>query len=185
MHGEKKTLKIVGKRRHIWNKHNKGNTLQWVKEQRRQRKEDKSLLWPNNLQTSLGPFVYVIQILTFSISFSRGPRKTLYSLLAKNFILLWESRSFHNGCGKDVQLSVISNSVAGVSDHQSLENEDPEWGSVRIRQQLPSEAVSYPNIMEVIANFFTMAQQSLVGQGLFIIEASRSYWDTPQSVGFL
>ena len=33
--------------------------------------------------------------------------------------------------------------------------------------------------------FFLMAQQPLVGQGLHIIEASRSHSDTPQSVGLL
>ena len=33
--------------------------------------------------------------------------------------------------------------------------------------------------------FFLMAQQPLVGQGLLIIEASRSYSDTPHSVGLL
>jgi hypothetical protein len=33
--------------------------------------------------------------------------------------------------------------------------------------------------------FFFMAQQSLVGQGLLIIEASRSHSDTPHSVGRL
>jgi hypothetical protein len=33
--------------------------------------------------------------------------------------------------------------------------------------------------------FFFLAQQPLVGQGLLIIEASRSYSDTPHSVGLL
>jgi hypothetical protein len=33
--------------------------------------------------------------------------------------------------------------------------------------------------------FYSMAQHSLVGQGLFIIEASRSHSDTPYSVGLL
>ena len=33
------------------------------------------------------------------------------------------------------------------------------------------------------SNFFLMAQQSLVGQGLLIIEASLSHSDTPHSVG--
>jgi hypothetical protein len=33
--------------------------------------------------------------------------------------------------------------------------------------------------------FFPMAQQPLVGQGLLIMEASRSHSDTPQSVGLL
>ena len=33
--------------------------------------------------------------------------------------------------------------------------------------------------------FFTMAQQPLVGQDLLIVEASRSYSDTPHSVGLL
>jgi hypothetical protein len=37
----------------------------------------------------------------------------------------------------------------------------------------------------VIETFFLMAQQPLVGQGLLIIEASRSYSDTPHSVGLL
>ena len=34
-------------------------------------------------------------------------------------------------------------------------------------------------------NFFIMAQQLLVGQGLLIIEASRPHSDTPHSVGLL
>ena len=33
--------------------------------------------------------------------------------------------------------------------------------------------------------FFTMAQRPLVGQGLLIVEASRSHSDTPHSVGLL
>jgi hypothetical protein len=33
--------------------------------------------------------------------------------------------------------------------------------------------------------FFTMAQQPLTGQGLLIVEASRSHTDTPHSVGLL
>jgi hypothetical protein len=33
--------------------------------------------------------------------------------------------------------------------------------------------------------FFPMAQQPLVGQGLLIIEASRSHSDTPHSIGLL
>ena len=37
----------------------------------------------------------------------------------------------------------------------------------------------------VIFLFFTMAPQPLVGQGFLIIKASRSYSDTPQSVGLL
>jgi hypothetical protein len=36
-----------------------------------------------------------------------------------------------------------------------------------------------------LINFFPMAQQPLVGQGLLIIEASRSHSDTPQSVRLL
>jgi hypothetical protein len=35
------------------------------------------------------------------------------------------------------------------------------------------------------SRFFPMAQQPLVGQGLLIIEASRSHSDTPHSVGLL
>ena len=33
--------------------------------------------------------------------------------------------------------------------------------------------------------FFSMAQQTLVGQGLLIIEASRSHSETPHSLGLL
>jgi hypothetical protein len=33
--------------------------------------------------------------------------------------------------------------------------------------------------------YFIMAQQTLVGQGLRVIEASRSHSDTPHSVGLL
>jgi hypothetical protein len=36
-----------------------------------------------------------------------------------------------------------------------------------------------------ITYFFPMAQQPPVGQGLLIIEASRSHLDTPHSVGLL
>ena len=36
-----------------------------------------------------------------------------------------------------------------------------------------------------IRDFFSMAQQPLVGQGLLIIEALRSHSDTPHAVGLL
>jgi len=34
-------------------------------------------------------------------------------------------------------------------------------------------------------NFYSMAQQTLVGQDLLVLEASRSHSDTPHSVGLL
>jgi hypothetical protein len=41
-----------------------------------------------------------------------------------------------------------------------------------------------PNLSKFVYNFFlSMAQQPLVGQGLLIIEASRSHSDAPHSVG--
>jgi hypothetical protein len=44
------------------------------------------------------------------------------------------------------------------------------------------------SVIDILSNFiifFIMAQQSPLGQGLPIIEDSRSYSDTPQSVGLL
>jgi len=37
----------------------------------------------------------------------------------------------------------------------------------------------------IITVFFSMVQQSLFGQGLLLVEASRSHSDTPHSIGFL
>jgi hypothetical protein len=45
----------------------------------------------------------------------------------------------------------------------------------------------YLYIFETISKyyFFPVAQQSLLGQGVLVIEASRSHSDTPHSVGLL
>jgi len=95
----------------------------------------------------------------FSIFFSRSPRKTLYSSLANNFILLLEFWSFHNGVTKKSILLLFQKASLGFQATSRLKMKRTEWGSLRNRKQLPTEAVSYPNIAEVIANFFTMGQQ--------------------------
>jgi hypothetical protein len=44
----------------------------------------------------------------------------------------------------------------------------------------------HSHLLPLLANtFLFMSQQLLVGQGLLIIEASRSHWDTAHSVGLL
>ena len=46
-------------------------------------------------------------------------------------------------------------------------------------------AVQFMSLVKVGLNFFPMAQRSVVGQCLLVIEASRPQSDTPQSVGLL
>jgi hypothetical protein len=59
---------------------------------------------------------------------------------------------------------------------------DENWSFLAL-----SQYCAWWNLVMVVlnGNFSPMAQQPLVGQGLLIIEASRSPSDTPQSVGLL
>jgi hypothetical protein len=46
-------------------------------------------------------------------------------------------------------------------------------------------ATAYLDTLVLVLGFFFMAQQPIGGQGLLIVEASRSHSDTPHSVGLL
>jgi hypothetical protein len=53
-------------------------------------------------------------------------------------------------------------------------------------REVPDHELKPTTLRSSIQSFFPpMAQQPLVGQGLLIIEASRSHSDTPHSVGLL
>jgi len=116
--------------------------------------EDKCLLWRKNLQNSLGPFVYVIQILTFSISFNRSPRKTLWSLLANNLILLWEFWGFHSCVAKKSIFLLFQKSSLEFLTTSRLKKKTPNEVLCEVTNSYPVRSVSYLNITKGTVIFF-------------------------------
>jgi len=69
----------------------------------------------------------------------------------------------------------------------SYEHGHETSGSIKSEEFLDcgTVSISQSTILPGVVMVFCMAQQLLVGQGLLIIEASRSHSDTPHSVGLL
>jgi hypothetical protein len=105
---------------------------------------------------------------------------------------LWTFQSVNKckHCVSKVQLYVAS-SVKRLSRH-SAKRYEPHWryrqatvAPLRKTIRAPLTLSARPAIQAKIHFVFPTTQQPLVGHGLLIIEASRSHWDTPHSVGIL